>query len=398
MRLLWIFPIFLSLVNAYAAPLSGEKWKTVRTENFHVHYTEPQAAFAREFVNSLEKALPQLQVDMDWNPRTPIDIVVSDQSDAANGLAVSFPNTHLELFPVPFEVDSSLADYTNWVELLAIHELTHIVANDTTTGAYKFLRSIFGSIVKPNGLQPPWLVEGLAVYEETRLTEAGRGRSPLTEAIFRAAVREGFMSGTQYLALDRLNAGPFWWPGGNSAYLVGYALQASVAGDSKASASFPGRFSKRNSNRFPYTPDYVVEDLEGYDWATAWQRFSDKLNQRYGQEPKTTPRCRLTNGGRFTGIPQLGKDGFLYFTVNSKDHGAALARIKPDAPCDGSGLEILARKEALGVPSSVSISPDGRYVLYTDSNLEGAGRYVYDIYVYDVERKAKQRIARYSTV
>ena len=392
MRLLWFFPIFLWLSQANAAALSGEKWKTLRTENFHVHYTEEQSAFANAFVNYLERALPKLKIDMDWDPKTPIDVVVKDQSDSANGLAVSFPNTHLEIYPVPFEVDSSLADYTNWVELLAIHELTHLVANDTTTGAYKFLRSIFGSVVKPNGLQPPWLVEGLAVYEETRLTRSGRGRAPLTEAILRAYVNEGFIQGTQYLALDRLNDGPFWWPGGHSAYLVGYALQASVAGDSKAKSSFPGRFSKRNSSRFPYTPNYVVEDLEGYDWLTAWDKFREKIAARYAQKNKAPPRCNLTKSGRFTGIPALSPDGFLYFSMDHQNHGSVLARVKPDAACDGSGVEILVKKESLGTPSNISISKDGRYVLYTDSNIEGSGRYVFDIYVYDVEKKSSTRI------
>ncbi len=393
MPLLLLLGLLLSPGLAHGEARPGQEWNTIRTEHFHVHYTPPQAAFAHAFATTLERALPALEKDLDWEPKTLVDIVVNDMSDTANGMAVSFPNTHIEVFPVPFDLDSSLAEYTNWVDLLAIHELTHIVANDTTTGAYKWLRKIFGSVIKPNGLQPDWLVEGLAVFEETRLTNAGRGRSALTEAILRASVREGLSNTSRYLTLDRLNQGPFWWPAGNTPYLIGYALQASIEGDSKRKEhSFPGQFSKENSSRIPFTPNFVLKDLEDYTWDDAWDRFSAKIRARYEKDPAEKPRCRLTSGGRFTGIPVLGKDGYLYFSFDHPNEGSTLARVRPDGPCDGSGVEILTHKEMLGTPSSVSVSADGRYVLYTDENLDAEGVLPYDIYAYDTVKNSVHRL------
>jgi hypothetical protein len=378
----FLFLILFCLPNfAHGEARPGQMWKTIRTENFHVHYTPPQEKFAHAFVNTLERALPALKKDLAWDPKTPVDIVVNDMADSANGMAISFPNTHIEAFPVPFDVDSTLSDYINWVDVLAIHELTHIVANDTTTGGYKFLRSIFGSVIKPNGLQPDWLVEGLAVFEETRLTRAGRGRAAITEAILRAAAREERMDHPSYFTLDRLNEGPFFWPAGNTPYLVGYAIQASVQGDAERKGnSFPGQFSNRNSSQFPFMPNTIIRDLEGYDWEDAWKKLAAKVRHRYEKDPADKVRCKITSGGRFTGIPSLNSDGYLYFVLESAEEGGAIARVKPDAPCDGSGVEVLIRKRGVGTPSSVSLSSDGRYLLYTDVNLEADVFFHYEIY------------------
>ena len=149
MILFRFFPIFLFLVaiTANAAAPSGEKWFTVITPNFRVHHTKPLEMYAKAIAGGLERALPFIEKDLRWKAPVPIDIVVMDPSDSANGMAVSFPNTHIELFSVPFDSDSSLSHYVNWVEELSSHELTHIVANDTTLGFYSFLRSIFGSWV-----------------------------------------------------------------------------------------------------------------------------------------------------------------------------------------------------------------------------------------------------------
>src|SRR5262249_51988346 len=145
---------------------------------------------------------------------------------SANGLAMNFPNNYIELYSSPFGSDSVLSYYVNWPNELATHELTHIVANDTTLGAYQTLRSIFGSWVRPNGVEPEWITEGLAVYQETSLTGGGRGRSPMLEAMLREAVQKHKLDDPDYSSLDRLNDGVPWWPGGNSWYLLGYTIQA----------------------------------------------------------------------------------------------------------------------------------------------------------------------------
>ncbi|NUM89394.1 MAG: PD40 domain-containing protein, partial [Bdellovibrionales bacterium] len=361
---------------SFAAAVGGEEWLTLPTGHFRIHFTAPQEAFAREFARHLERALPALEEDLGWRPRTPIDIVVNDRSDSPNGLAVSFPNTHIEVWPVPFPVETSLGDYTNWVEELAIHELTHIVANDTTRGAWSGLRSIFGSVVKPNGLQPSWLVEGLAVYFETRFTDGGRGRSPLTEAVLRSAIRNRLFDDPSYLTLDRLNEGPFWWPDGHTPYLVGYALQASLALPTDT-APFPGAFSQKNAARFPWTPNVLLEEMKGFEWSEAWRNLGEKLRARWpGDASKSA--CWISRGGAFTGGQALSPDGRVYFSLSDATRGHWLARVSPGCEAEP---ELLFERDHPGSPQ-VAVSPDGGSVVFTEGDVYRTERYFWDLWLW----------------
>ena len=261
-------PILFALLSpfAQAAAPSGETWFTISTPNFRVHHTAPLEAYARHYAFSLERALPLIEKRLNWKAPTPVDIVVMDTSDSANGLAMNFPNTHIEVFSTPFEHDSPLTYYFDWVDELAVHELTHIVANDSALGFYLTLRSIFGSWVKPNGLEPTWLAEGLAVYEETEHTTGGRGRSPLLEAMLRTAIREDVLNSSSYTSLDRFNDGAPWWPAGNTAYLMGYSIQALAA---RENPGVPGSVASANAGNFPFFPNNALEDVSGRNWYSA---------------------------------------------------------------------------------------------------------------------------------
>ena len=57
------------------------------------------------------------------------------------------------------------------MRLLINDEYTHIVQLDMRlNGPSTVLSNIFGNLYFPNMFQPVWLIEGLAVYEETELT------------------------------------------------------------------------------------------------------------------------------------------------------------------------------------------------------------------------------------
>jgi len=81
--------------------------------------------------------------------------------------------------------------YDDWLRLVITHEYTHVLQLDMASKLPLALRSIFGRLYFPNALQPEWLIEGLATFEETELTAGGRGRSPGSEMVLRLAALEG---------------------------------------------------------------------------------------------------------------------------------------------------------------------------------------------------------------
>ncbi len=363
MTSLRILPLLLALFcpPAFADAPSGETWFTIISPNFRVHHTPPLEPYARALTQAFERALPEIEKRMNWKLPHPIDVVVMDPSDSANGLAMSFPNTHIELFASPFPSDSPLSYYVDWVNELAIHELTHIVANDTTRGGYETLRAIFGSWVKPNGIQPVWLSEGLGVYQETSLTRGGRGRSPFLDALLREAVANGKLNDPSYTSLDRFNDTVPWWPSGNTQYLLGYTIQAIP---NKTNPNLPGRLSYENGGTMIFAPNRALQAVIGKDWAEVWEGATKTVQSRYGNNPVPPITCKLTQSGRHTGGHALSPDGWLYFSEESWHRGFHLARVRSDAACSPEAeVERLVRKPYSG-PSQVAVSPSGAKVAF----------------------------------
>jgi hypothetical protein len=379
---------FLISFSAFAAAPSGEEWFTLVTPNFRVHHTKPLEPYARAYGASLERALPKLEADLKWKAPTPIDVVVTDPSDSANGFAANFPNTHMELYAASFEMNSVLSHYHNWVNELATHELTHIIANDTTRGFYRPLRTVFGSWVKPNGIQPIWMMEGLATYEETQHTSGGRGRSPLMEALLREAVKDAILTHKSYTSIDRFNDGNEWWPGGNSAYLLGYTIQALPV---REVPNFPGEASHANADRVPFLPNENARELAGRDWPTIWKEAPARLATRYAEDTTQISSCRLTSSGRFTGGHALSPDGWLYFSEEDFEHGFYLSRVRADAPCESAEVERLYHKW-WGGPSQVSVSPDGKRVAFAAFDYSPFERFFSRIYLWHIDASEAEEV------
>jgi hypothetical protein len=391
MALMRILPLFFLLFTlpAKASAPSGLDWFTIATPHFRVHHTAPLEAYARSLARTLEWALPQIERRLRWKAPAPVDVVVMDNSDSANGFAANFPNTHIEVLASPFADDSVLAYYFDWANELGSHELTHIVANDTTHGFYKVLRTIFGSWVKPNGLEPTWLSEGLAVYEETSLTPGGRGRSPLTEALLRVAVNRQKLDSDDYTSLDRFNDGAPWWPGGNTAYLLGYTIQALP---SHENPDLPGLVASDNAGNFPWSPNAALENVDNHNWAEIWSHAEKSLSPRYATITGADLPCGLTRGGNFTGGQAVSSDGWIYFSEEDWDQGDHLSRVRADAPCNRAEVERLWFKR-YGGPSQVAVSPNGRYVAFSAYD-EGFETFFSDIYLWDRDKKENRRLTR----
>ena len=103
-------------------------------------------------------------------------------------------------------------------------------------GVPDFLQYVFGRFYFPNQFEPIWMIEGLAVYEETEQTSGGRGRSPGSEMIIRMAVLED-----KFPRLSQATVFPDFWPAGEVPYLFGEGFTRFIAekyGTGKAGRHF----------------------------------------------------------------------------------------------------------------------------------------------------------------
>lgn len=199
-------------------------WATemVIGERVRVLYPEAAyAAYAQQLAYQAEAALAQLEAYF-GGLDAPVYITLETTTDAFNAFAIPLPHPRVVLRPL-FPTDGALGFGAEDIgELLLAHELTHLLQlgyRETPEG----MRRLFGLVGDGLGAPaPPWLVEGLAVYFESRLTGGGRLDDPLTRAVL-----DTLALSEHWPSLAELSVGSYdRWPGGLARYLLGGSFVA----------------------------------------------------------------------------------------------------------------------------------------------------------------------------
>jgi|GEM_PF-714423 len=146
-------------------------------------------------------------------------VYLLNKTDVANGYANPVNNV---IVVYPNEIDPYIftPNYENWVSFCFAHELTHLFLANAFAPALSYL-SIFGHAV-PAAIQsvltPMYLHEGVAIYYETQISGAGRGKDRLFEEFLAAGKNSDV--GLRYAS--SLNSRR--WLAGGSAYVQGYSF------------------------------------------------------------------------------------------------------------------------------------------------------------------------------
>jgi hypothetical protein len=217
-------PALVSTDVAAASYDPALTWRTLSTPHFNIHFHGGEEQLAEEMSALAEPIWEEMTAELQWEPRRAIELVLVDNTDSANGYAMTLPVNTIVIFVTAPTEDGTLSDYEDWHDLILTHELTHILHIDHVGGLPKALRGVFGRIVSMNRLSPGWITEGFATFQETRHTSTGRGRAAQAHMIKRMAVLED-----DFPPLGNLNGFQVTPPGGNLRYLFGQDFQSWVA-------------------------------------------------------------------------------------------------------------------------------------------------------------------------
>ncbi len=178
------------------------KWYQVNTPHFRVLYPMGFETQAQRMANTLEHIHEPESRTMGASPRK-ISVILQNQSSISNGF-VSITPRRSEFYAMPSQ-NYNFVGNNDWLNLLATHEYRHIVQfQHAKRGFNKLVYYAFGN----NALSamayvaaPQWFWEGDAVATETAFTQAGRGRIPNFDLVFRTNLMEGrtFNYHKQYL-------------------------------------------------------------------------------------------------------------------------------------------------------------------------------------------------------
>jgi hypothetical protein len=220
-------------------------WRTLTTRHFHIHFHQGLEELADELSAEIDAIHDQLTTEIGWRPRRRTHVVLIDRTDQANGWAAAVPYNHITIFVTSPTNDGTLAHFESWTPAIQTHEYTHTLHIDTNHGIVRVARWIVGRVASTNRLSPSWVVEGFATFQETRQTNAGRGRTPLVSMMLRTAALEDDLPG-----LGRLDGHQAAMPAGQLRYLFGQDFMRHVA-DTQGEQVWT-RFIHRYGGGLPY--------------------------------------------------------------------------------------------------------------------------------------------------
>jgi len=294
-------------------------WQTLHTEHFNIHYHDNEKQLAKETAAIAERAHARLSKYFNWSPVTPTDVVLSDRTDISNGSATPFPNNMMVLYVTPPDDLNTVEDYNDWLELLIVHEYTHIIHLDKVSHIPEKARSVFGRFFPwlfPNLLQPFWEIEGLATLIETdEELGVGRGQSSLFKMLIRMELDNGLKP------LRQINQPMTSWPSGTARYLYGvYFFQfiKSRYGEEKIQQLV----NEHSGHIIPYMINTTTKRVLGKNLDALWEEFEAYLQEQFGTQLDTIKTAGIRAGTQLTFTdyetrhPRIMANGDVYYFQN----------------------------------------------------------------------------------
>lgn len=276
-------------------------WHTLHTAHFRVHFRPAERVVAEHAAREAERAWGLLATEL-HPPRGIVDLTLGDDADLSNGLTTVFPSSRITVLIVPPATLPELEDFDDWLRLLVTHELTHVFHLDRTKGWWRAVQAVFGRVPGffPNEYQPSWVIEGIAVYYESKFTGAGRIQGASHTQLIAVDVATG-------QARSPWNAVYFTrWPAGTAPYAYGSRFFQELDVGARGGDSAVPRFVERTSGQLiPYRVGRQVRRATGHDLAAVW----DASLRRWSAAAATDAGRLLDTALWAPPIPRVSPDG-----------------------------------------------------------------------------------------
>jgi hypothetical protein len=342
---------------------------TIATPHFRVSFTPALETIARRTAANAERAYAQLTSEL-HPPRGTIDILVTDDFDFSNGSAITYPTNRIIVYAMPPVNDFGLRYTTDWAQMVVTHELTHIFHLDRVRGVWRLGQYVFGRspFLFPNVYQPSWLIEGLAVYEESRLAGQGRIEGAENTMLARAAAVDRNFPSIGDASLARPS-----FPQGNSAYAFGSLFMAYLA-RTRGDSSIRKYVEASSASLIPYLIDIPARSAFGTRFSSAWSEWRDTVSRMAFDNPSPLPNWRRLGPDYLVAqYPRWSADGdTISFTASTGRDVLSQYAATPD----GAVNRVAARN---GLSPTVRL-PSGD-VVFAQNEYIGPYRYRSDLFV-----------------
>lgn len=358
----------VALGDAGAQVIPNIQWKTIETRHFRIHFSPALEQMARRTAPNAERAFALLSREL-VAPHGKVDLVLADNVDYTNGYATPFPSNRIVIYAHPPVDETALRNYADWSQLVVTHELSHIFHLDRAKGLWKLGRYIVGRhpALFPNEYLPAWVIEGLAVYYESRLTGTGRLEGSEHYMVARAAAAEH-----AFPRLGEVSLATTRFPGGETVYAYGGFIFDYLS-RTRGEKSIHDFVEFTSGAIFPLTLNGKSKRVFGLSFDRAWKEWTDSLMRATQRSAQPMPGWRqLTNDGWLVSSPRwLDSSTMIYGASTGRDVTQAYT-VALDGRVEASG-----RRNGLGPSSPL---PGGDLV-FSQPELIGPYRVFNDLYV-----------------
>ncbi|HEY2726132.1 MAG TPA: hypothetical protein VGI61_03085, partial [Parafilimonas sp.] len=175
-----LFTFYFSSAQEFGGEPASVKWKQVNTDTVRIIFPAGLDSLAKRIATITSKEQQQYANTIGNNMHK-ISIVLHNQTAFSNGFVTLGP-WHSEFFLTPEQNAFELGSMS-WPDLLSVHEYRHAEQySNFNIGLSHTVHILFGEngqALANSAAITNWFFEGDAVYNETMLSEQGRGRLPL---------------------------------------------------------------------------------------------------------------------------------------------------------------------------------------------------------------------------
>jgi hypothetical protein len=270
--------------NALFKPFTA--FRVIKTEHFDIIFPKESESSARTLASYADRAYEYISSLLGIEVPGRIPVTFSPYTDMFNGY-FSRNGNHIMLYDTPLDLEWT--SFTNNLESLFIHELTHAVSLNSSTPAYRFWRGLFGNWVNLTNITAPlFMVEGVTLSFESlpdwssngQVNPGGNGRAndPRIKQYIRQAIHENkFLTPFQASGLYDKPIMPqsyyYEYGGLFSAWLQKtYGMEKYAELWQAMGANFRASF-------FVYRSDFyrIFKNVYNTDFLNAWQVFQNEM-------------------------------------------------------------------------------------------------------------------------
>jgi hypothetical protein len=388
----------LTLVSTAFADDAARVYRTIETEHFRITY------YVFRDGRGLEKVAQRLAVIAEetharlvpllgagGTKRRKTEVLVTDETDDFNGSASVLPYQNVRLLANAPEDRAELNDHDDWLRGLFVHEYTHVLHIGTVGGwCAPLVNAVLGLgvgvLYAPNQAQPRFLIEGIAVHEESARTTGGRLRSAIWDMYLRAQTLEG-----RFMRIDQFSNSPAQFPYSNAPYLYGSAMTRYLV--ERFGEDAVRKYSvDYGSNCIPLAMNRSLKRVTGVTWNQLYDDFKRDLEKRYRAqrdaiaEAGITPALKLTRAAEYASRPAWTPDGkTILFHESDLTSRPRIKRV----PAEGGRKETELQVDGASGPS---LSADGRYMVYSAQQIWRTFYAYHDLYLYDRQTREHKRL------